>query len=97
MSENIKYRNICFTCKNAMSCTFQRDPQKSVFDCEEFDTDTCPSVKNTVKDNSPATVLVDPEDEDSSKFIGLCSNCNNHKACVFPKPQGGIWHCEEYQ
>ncbi len=97
MVENNKYQGICSTCENALDCTFPRDPQKSVFDCEEFDSDTCPSVKNTVKDNSPATVLVDPVEDDSSKFIGLCSNCDNRKVCVFPKPQGGIWHCEEYQ
>jgi hypothetical protein len=29
--------------------------------------------------------------------MGICSNCDNCRTCVFPKPEGGIWHCEEYQ
>ena len=94
---NIKYHGLCSNCRNAPSCTFQRDPQKSVFDCEEFEVATCPSVKTIRKDEPPETTSVNAEDEDSGKFIGLCNNCNNRKTCVFPKPQGGIWHCEEYQ
>ena len=98
MSENnMKYRGICFTCKNAPGCTFPRDSQKPVLYCEEFEVDTCPSVKTTGIDKSPATTSVDAEDEDSGKFIGICSNCDNRRTCVFPKPEGGIWHCEEYQ
>jgi hypothetical protein len=30
-------------------------------------------------------------------FLGLCRNCENRRTCAFPKPEGGIWHCEEYQ
>ena len=97
MSENIENRNICFTCKNAMSCTFQRDPQKSVFDCEEFEFVTYPSVKTIRKDEPPETISVNAEDEDSGKFIGLCSNCNTRKTCITSMPKGGIWHCEEYE
>ena len=97
MSENIEYRDICSTCKSSQNCTFPKNPQKPVLNCEEFEVATCPPVKTTRKDESPETTSVNAEDEDSGKFIGLCSNCYNRKTCVFPKPEGGVWHCEEYE
>jgi hypothetical protein len=98
MSENnMKYRGLCSTCKNAPGCTFPRDSQKPVLNCEEFEVDTCPSVETTREEKSASSAPVDVEDEDSNKFIGLCSNCDNRRTCVFPKPEGGVWHCEEYR
>jgi hypothetical protein len=32
----------------------------------------------------------------STKFLGLCSNCDNRETCTYPKPEGGVWRCEEY-
>ena len=97
MSDNIKCRGLCFTCKNALGCTFPKDTQRSVLNCEEFEADARPLAKTTGEVKSSATALVDCEDEDSGKFIGLCSNCDNRRSCVFPKPEGGVWHCEEYR
>ena len=98
MSENnMEYRGLCSNCKHAPDCTFQKYQQKPSLYCEEFEVDTCPSVKTTVKDKSPATTSVGAEDEDSGEFIGLCGNCDNRRTCAFPKPEGGIWHCEEYR
>jgi NADH-quinone oxidoreductase subunit E len=28
---------------------------------------------------------------------GLCVNCENRHTCEFMKPDGGVWHCEEYR
>jgi len=28
---------------------------------------------------------------------GLCINCENRNTCKFIKPNGGVWHCEEYR
>jgi len=98
MSEkNMEYRSLCFNCSNAADCTFQKDRQKPSLYCEEFEIATCPSVKTTRKDRSPQTSSIDTEDDDSGKLIGLCSNCGNRRTCTFPNPEGGIWHCEEYQ
>lgn len=94
---NMEYRGLCSTCKHSECGNFPRDPNKPVFYCEEFEVDTCPPVKTTGKDKSPAATSVGHENEDSGKFIGLCNNCDNRRTCVFPKPEGGIWHCEEYR
>ena len=97
MSDNMKYLGLCSTCKNAPGCTFPRDSRKPALYCEEFEVDISPSARIAGKEKPLPTALVDPDDEDSGKLIGLCRNCDNRRTCVFPKPEGGIWHCEEYQ
>jgi len=108
MSENnIEYRSLCSSCRNSGDCAFQKDRQKPVLYCEEFEIDRLqpgvficlkagPSAKIAGKEKSSPTAPVDAK-EDSGKFIGLCSNCDNRRTCTFPKPEGGVWHCEEYR
>ena len=97
MSEkNMKDRSLCSNCKNDPDCTFKKNRQKPSLYCEEFEIATCLPLETTRKDKSPQTSSIDTEDDDSSKFTGLCSNCDNRITCAFPKPEGGIWHCEEY-
>ena len=96
VSRTVEYRGLCSTCKNAPACTFLRDPRKTVVCCEEFDGDLPRARKPTAKERSPLSQSYAARDEDSARFSGLCSNCENRKSCVFPKPEGGVWHCEEY-
>jgi len=28
---------------------------------------------------------------------GLCRTCAKRESCTFPKPEGGVWHCEEFE
>ena len=43
-------------------------------------------------------MLQDEEKEkNSNKYKGLCKDCKNRKTCTYPKSEGGVWHCEEYQ
>ncbi len=28
--------------------------------------------------------------------IGLCANCALFENCTLPRPESGVWHCEEY-
>ena len=34
---------------------------------------------------------------DVDKHRELCTICEDKNVCVFPKPEGGVWHCEEYR
>lgn len=98
MSEsNIKYRGLCSNCKNASSCTFPRDTEKPTFYCEEFEIEKPVAISTVGKERPQATEPYVTESNDSTKFIGLCNDCENRHTCVFPKPEGGVWHCEEYQ
>jgi hypothetical protein len=29
-------------------------------------------------------------------YVGLCATCENRAICIYPKPEGGVWRCEEY-
>jgi hypothetical protein len=34
---------------------------------------------------------------DNERIKGLCMNCDNRFECLLPRPEGGVWHCEEYR
>lgn len=34
--------------------------------------------------------------DDVGQLKGLCVNCANREVCRHPKPEGGVWHCEEF-
>jgi len=43
------------------------------------------------QDRSPDEV------KDKGESKGLCRNCKKHETCILPKPEGGVWHCKEYE
>ena len=99
IKENLKKkskvnRGLCSTCNNSTTCIFyQRNGSRIVWFCELFD------------DYVPVQELQKPEKKVASKtevkskekFKGLCVNCEDRDTCTFTKPEGGIWHCEEYR
>ena len=93
VAREIRYRGLCSTCENAPDCVFPRAPGKAIFHCEEFDGGE-PRPAGQAGQQSPEASV--SRKKNSVKFIGLCSNCDNRTTCVFPKPEGGVWHCEEY-
>ena len=97
MSDNTLYRGLCSTCRHAPNCTYRGDVQRPAFYCEEFEINIAPARKTSKGGASHSTTPSIAVDEDSSELIGLCSDCESRQSCVFPKPEGGIWHCEEYK
>jgi len=49
----------------------------------------------TAPDNGDG--LARQQHNDCGPFLGLCVNCEDRETCVYPKPDGGVWHCEEYR
>jgi hypothetical protein len=96
MSGDAIYRGLCSTCKHAPSCTFPRDPEKPAFYCEEFEIEIAPARTRAGEDTAQSSASFVGAKE-SARLIGLCSDCEGRQTCVFPKPEGGVWHCEEYQ
>jgi hypothetical protein len=33
----------------------------------------------------------------TGELPGLCRNCARLDDCTYPKPEGGVWHCNEYE
>ncbi|MBN1788451.1 MAG: hypothetical protein JW806_08665 [Sedimentisphaerales bacterium] len=91
--EDIRRISLCANCKHAATCTFPKDPDKPSFFCEEFE---LAEVLPRKVAPAPVAKLHLPK-EDESEFKGLCSDCENRKTCKFPKPEGGVWHCQEYR
>lgn len=88
------YRGLCSTCKNASECTYPRDPKRPVLQCEEFEGVTKISEKSSRTNISLVKKRAPKTDE---AVNGLCKLCEKRLTCTFPKPEGGVWHCEEYE
>ena len=93
--ETVEYAGLCSTCNHASECTFHPNPFSQVLQCEEFDDYVPPPRKKNVKTESSATALEDQDD--SCRLKGLCFHCQHRETCKFPKPEGGVWYCQEYE
>jgi hypothetical protein len=87
MPEQETYLGLCEMCTNATGCTFPRDRNKPVTACEEFSGVRPPKVKF----RPPVVRRTNP-----SPYRGLCAYCTRVADCTYPKPDGGVWHCDEY-
>ena len=88
-------QGICSTCNHLDGCSYRSRWKGPVMHCEEFD-DWVPSVARVVSPRETevaASNLGDKEDVS----VGLCVNCEHRLTCTFPKPDGGVWHCEEWE
>lgn len=87
------YRDLCSNCNHAETCGARTRPKRPIFFCEQFD------VFTPVPTSEPDRVLPTqtPERRNTSGRTGLCMNCDNVGTCICPKPEGGVWHCEEYR
>ena len=89
-----QHLGLCPTCRHASTCTFPRNGDRPVHFCEEFDG----------KEDKPALTVVRHEEvpdrealANRKKYPGICSTCEKRETCTFPKPEGGVWQCEEYE
>jgi len=89
---------LCSTCKYSSKCALVNDTLKAVQFCEEYEEDISPRKRK--KGDSPfgaGSAGPRAEGEAGRTALGLCSNCEHRKECSFPKPESGVWHCEEYR
>ena len=100
MPKNLEYEGICACCKNAIHCVFLKDADCPIIQCEEFERFP-PIIRKSVDLGNPKHVgacsATIPQKMDTIKYKGLCVNCMNLESCTFPKPEGGVWRCEEYE
>ncbi len=87
---------ICSTCNYIKDCTGKKTWKGPVTFCEEFD------VHSPHKDVSPSedknkVDLLGSKYKDDEDYKGICINCENRKTCALIRPEGGVWHCEEYR
>jgi len=94
-----EYQDLCSTCNNYHNCIFRKNAKRPVFFCELFDdyvSQTKTEIDLDKKIVSDEQGSFSGKNEDSHYLIGLCSNCKNRGTCIYNKPEGGIWNCDEY-
>ena len=97
--KEIEYGGLCATCNHTNDCTFPRDPNRPVIDCNEFD---CREGVQPAKGPTGVVPVAEHEAVSGSRpdvpdsVLGLCRNCEHYGDCELCKRTGGVWHCEEY-
>lgn len=97
MTDKKEYRDLCVTCNNFQICTSRKDFRRPVLFCEEFDDYVPPASSQETSTPSESPIKSKTEEKDYSLYTGLCVNCAHRESCTYLKPEGGIWHCEEYE
>lgn len=89
------YLGLCSCCSCSPVCTYPKEPGKPVLQCEEFDGILLPQIKI---DTTPVKRVsrFSLHTKRLGRLKGLCAYCENLHTCIYPKPEGGVWHCEEY-
>lgn len=90
---------LCLTCNKFPTCVYPKNSLRPVLFCDEFEgyEDFPPQPVRIISPSRPV-VSSDTEDQEDSSLplLGLCRICERRHECTYPKPEGGVWHCEEY-
>ena len=84
---------LCSTCNHAAECIYLASAAVPIWRCEDFDDHVAPAAL----DSSVAMEVQNDTRPARPVPAGICSNCDNLGTCMYPKPEGGIWRCEEYR
>ena len=82
---------ICAACKYGDECVFMADSEGLILQYEQFE----PWFPAPEARQAPARARKLPGKERNG-YAGLCVNCENRETCTYPKPEGGVWRCEDY-
>ena len=92
------YAGLCSSCVHTPYCTFRRFADQAVIHCEGWSGDSAPrETLETPGVDTPPPWRGAPLPSRQALPKGLCATCEEYPACAFAKPEGGVWHCEEYR
>ena len=92
--EQPEYRGLCPTCRHTGTCTFPRSEDRPVHFCEEFEGESSTPELTVVCHEK---VINQQALTDREKYPGICFSCARRETCTFPRPEGGVWQCEEFE
>ena len=88
------HRDLCSTCRHAGACGSRSTPERPILFCELFEVAVAtPTAPTAAPDAGPPEP---PASAEGVEYRGLCVNCENRHECTMTRPEGGVWHCEEY-
>jgi hypothetical protein len=93
MSNANRSAGLCATCKHDPGCIYEANSNGMVLQCEQFEMDFPEEPARPVVGYRSA---LPKEEMDTNGYVGLCASCDNRKTCIYLKPEGGVWRCEEY-
>ena len=92
---NAERPGLCMTCNNALDCVYRSQRGFDALYCEMYD--CYPLNKGDDKEGILTSAKSLSKKSIQHPCKGLCSNCDNYENCLLPKPEEGVWHCEEYR
>jgi hypothetical protein len=96
ISAGLPMGGLCRDCVKADTCTFPRDPSRPVWSCEEFEgVEPNPPHPTARAGVAVERVVVVENPAETRELTGLCRECARRPGCRYPKPLGGVWHCDE--
>ncbi len=84
-----RFNDLCTNCRNREQCRICEARSQAIYFCEEYEAATLQGIN---WDNQKPVAMPMPPVE-----AGICVNCERRHTCSIEKPEGGIWHCEEYK
>ena len=97
MAHTASTLGICCTCNYVDTCTGRATWVGPVFHCEEYDDRVViPCSAPPRRDQSEESRAALSTGRAATR-LGLCVNCRRSETCAFPRQEGGVWHCGEYE
>jgi len=84
---------VCAACKYNPECIYEAASSGVILQCEQFEL-AFPVEAARPTSTQPHAMAGRVADENG--YAGLCANCDNRATCIYPRPEGGVWRCEEY-
>ncbi len=81
---------LCRTCAHRDNCSLSGRDGIGISECAEYE----PASVTPVPSGGGAPT--EEQVADAAPVLGLCMDCAGREGCTFNKPEGGVWHCEEY-
>jgi hypothetical protein len=82
---------LCLACKFDPDCIYEGRSDDAILQCEQFEM----GFRQFPAPAGPISSAL-PRARKPNAYPGLCANCENREICIYPKPEGGVWRCEEY-
>jgi len=102
ISESLLFTGLCATCGILDDCVSAKNSGYPVVECEEYAMDgrAFSETVNVVAPPPSRKAVSAPSEAAVARegvIEGLCATCALKTDCTFPRLEGGVWHCEEYQ
>jgi hypothetical protein len=98
MAGSAPTEGLCCTCNNSPSCFYRARRGPALF-CELFDDFVSLALDAARGSASAAPAFAASPGSAGSALLpaGLCMNCEHSRNCTHLRPEGGTWHCEDYE